>query len=343
MWGELYANIFKESRSRTIPTCVGRTSVSQQIAPRNSDHPHVCGENAYKIVSYLVQGGPSPRVWGELLPVFVGRLDLRTIPTCVGRTASFHLHCKLNPDHPHVCGENVRAPAQPSFEFGPSPRVWGEQFLLGWSIQISRTIPTCVGRTLSSQSRQNKSSDHPHVCGENDYVGKVLTFTDGPSPRVWGEQSARTEVPELFRTIPTCVGRTMPEPLAVSRRPDHPHVCGENYRWRRWQAAHRGPSPRVWGEQLVRERQFQGFRTIPTCVGRTQVLSTRKSPFSDHPHVCGENNPSRYRWPTTARGVGKRHARQMRSDGHVIARRGVPRLAADHLQRAPDAPRRFQG
>jgi len=44
-----------------------------------------------------------------------------------------------------------------------------------------------------------------------------------------------------------------------------------------------------------------------------------------------------------ARGVGKRHARQMRSDGHVIARRGVPRLAADHFQRAPDAPRRFQG
>jgi len=44
-----------------------------------------------------------------------------------------------------------------------------------------------------------------------------------------------------------------------------------------------------------------------------------------------------------ARGVGKRLARQMRSDGHVIARRGVPRLAADHFQRAPDAPRRFQG
>ena len=82
-----------------------------------------------------------------------------------------------------------------------------------------------------------------------------------------------------------CCGVT--QPVA-----DHPHACGENSTKSRSVRHSGGPSPRVWGEPFTPcfARWFRW--TIPTRVGRTDMLRPTRAEERDHPHACGENATS---------------------------------------------------
>jgi len=154
---------------------------------------------------------------------------------------------------------------------------------------VTRTIPTCVGKTGQGTWKVTLPTDHPHVCGENRKRLRVVPGQDGPSPRVWGKQAVKNLAADGRRTIPTCVGKT---PNALKTCPDctdHPHVCGENMPGCFLCQTPAGPSPRVWGKQDGVMATETLPRTIPTCVGKTIFSRVLNSLNSDHPHVCGEN------------------------------------------------------
>jgi len=46
------------------------------------------------------------------------------------------------------------------------------------------------------------------MCGENSLIRLPFALDSGPSPRVWGEQTAFPLLLRKLRAIPTCVGRT---------------------------------------------------------------------------------------------------------------------------------------
>lgn len=50
-----------------------------------------------------------------------------------------------------------------------------------------------------------------------------------------------------------------------------------------------GTSPRAWGELIDLDQPRLLMWNIPTCVGRTLPLIDSPRPFSEHPHVRGEN------------------------------------------------------
>ncbi len=154
---------------------------------------------------------------------------------------------------------------------GPSPRVWGEPPERRYGDGQTRTIPTRVGRTARKQSVRRLRTDHPHACGENGWDVDGDYTLDGPSPRVWGERFDCRRRHELHRTIPTRVGRTSPAVDGDRVRTDHPHACGENGASTHGPGDEPGPSPRVWGEQLLVNARRVRVRTIPTRVGRTSI------------------------------------------------------------------------
>src|SRR5690606_20928320 len=93
--------------------------------------------------------------------------DARTIPTCVGSTDTNSFWPLSQSDHPHVRGEHSGRDIRLRSASGPSPRAWGA---LGMSVSflgVGRTIPTCVGSTLTSTSVMLRCPDHPHVRGEH--------------------------------------------------------------------------------------------------------------------------------------------------------------------------------
>ena len=174
----------------------------------SSDHPHACGENDLEDGESFPEDGPSPRVWGERKHCDALKVNLRTIPTRVGRTECADFVEQAGADHPHACGENPDVEVELEEICGPSPRVWGELRPCSLSERLMRTIPTRVGRTPSLSLPKFATTDHPHACGENQSTAKKVWIRGGPSPRVWGEPAKKEGRCRGFRTIPTRVGRT---------------------------------------------------------------------------------------------------------------------------------------
>ncbi len=133
--------------------------------------------------------GPSPRAWGELRRSRRTDERARTIPTRVGRTLLHYPGTRPLADHPHARGENYEGPEEPTNIVGPSPRAWGEPIAVSSTENSRRTIPTRVGRTNRTTTRESEEADHPHARGENCDNQPLQTEGSGPSPRAWGELS----------------------------------------------------------------------------------------------------------------------------------------------------------
>ena len=154
----------------------------------DSDHPHARGENVISHSSLGILPGPSPRAWGEQYRPAPLAHSVRTIPTRVGRTVREPPLHFPPPDHPHARGENVPTQANDLLADGPSPRAWGERHISLFAGYIARTIPTRVGRTISTSSAGAFGPDHPHARGENGSRTAPTFPATGPSPRAWGER-----------------------------------------------------------------------------------------------------------------------------------------------------------
>ena len=174
--------------TRTIPTGVGKTASSAAVYALHSDHPHGRGENwTVPVVPFQICG-PSPRAWGKPSTVPLGGVNVRTIPTGVGKTLLVsHRHSSIS-DHPHGRGENKSSKDFDCGVHGPSPRAWGKLRIHHQLRPIRRTIPTGVGKTSARARMLDIFTDHPHGRGENNSPGKRRHCRNGPSPRAWGKR-----------------------------------------------------------------------------------------------------------------------------------------------------------
>jgi len=128
VWGTFSIRIAYLRIGRFIPTCVGNITDLPCNGRRKPVHPHVCGEHAYRRISWELICGSSPRVWGtsplcgsriigsRFIPTCVGNMfwfisftmTARFIPTCVGNILSFYYRRDVAAVHPHVCGEHMK-------------------------------------------------------------------------------------------------------------------------------------------------------------------------------------------------------------------------------------------
>ena len=167
MWGTLKEYTDALAGVRITPTCVGNTLDEGNLAAYIRDHPHLCGEHLAVLMSKTSPLGSPPPVWGTHYLQCSHRFAWGITPTCVGNTGFVPFALLLIWDHPHLCGEHA---AGVNFSFPPTgspPPVWGTRFEVCKLYKIFRITPTCVGNTFFCYNRNNKSWDHPHLCGEH--------------------------------------------------------------------------------------------------------------------------------------------------------------------------------
>ena len=85
-WGKRIPGRARGGSRRTIPTRVGKTETRAPLPGGVPDHPHARGENYVHRMPGLLRHGPSPRAWGKLREYTPDAVELRTIPTRVGKT-----------------------------------------------------------------------------------------------------------------------------------------------------------------------------------------------------------------------------------------------------------------
>ncbi len=215
-----------------------------------------------------------------------------------------------------------------------------------------RFIPTHVGNTPGRTVDATGLPVHPHARGEHRRIPSSSPWSAGSSPRTWGTHLAGREVRVLDRFIPTHVGNTGGMCDGRFRTPVHPHTRGEHDRRLDLSKRRLGSSPRTWGT-LGRSREGDALRRfIPTHVGNTNSLLSRRLPSAgSSPRTWGtlfdgppERNEPRFipthvgntsNWPSTSyRPTVHPHARgehtgQLPPVGNVIG--SSPRTWGTHL------------
>src|SRR5690606_1955781 len=141
---------------------------------------------------------------------------------------------------------------------------------------------------------------HPRVCGERDLAVRITEQPTGSSPRVRGEGIAHPDLGDAERFIPACAGGGTSIHPGGTGLPVPPRGVGERFRALIIFFASDGSSPRVRGEGIPSQQQYERGRFIPACAGRgiSTLLSNVHVPV--HPRVCGErgNICSIYVWIT---------------------------------------------
>ena len=153
-----------------------------------------------------------------------------------------------------------------------TPRMWGKLSSVSPFGIKRQTIPTHVGKTMIRRLAPLLTADHPHACGENYFMLISYVKMLGPSPRMWGKLHISHRHALSIRTIPTHVGKTKTGIRWRLGGSDHPHACGENGVNHVAEGFGLGPSPRMWGKLLRVIHHKNYARTIPTHVGKTQLL-----------------------------------------------------------------------
>ena len=172
---------------------------------------------------------------------------------------------------------------------GSPPRAWGGPRPVPGGRSRGRLTPTCVGRTVTPNPPAPDGQAHPHVRGEDVSGSGGNLRPSGSPPRAWGGHSQLLTHHPPSGLTPTCVGRTVAPPLPRPVVPAHPHVRGEDPRYRRSRWPLRGSPPRAWGGPLLTGSSHTRNGLTPTCVGRTALPWMCRSQAAAHPHVRGED------------------------------------------------------
>ena len=110
------------------------------------DHPHACGDKKKAKALNCHGRGSSPRVWGQVKPLYLQGLGVRIIPTRVGTRCYHKIILNKLQDHPHACGDKYPSAAMSGRKRG--------------------IIPTRVGTRVLVYICIKNAEDHPHACGD---------------------------------------------------------------------------------------------------------------------------------------------------------------------------------
>ena len=127
MRGKLLGGEFQQLSGRNIPAYAGKTgNINTRVA---------------------VTDGTSPRMRGKPMTLFQQDVAKGNIPAYAGKTKTVEPAMHMLPEHPRVCGENLRVGRRLVLRLGTSPRMRGKLKDTLEFANINRNIPAYAGKT----------------------------------------------------------------------------------------------------------------------------------------------------------------------------------------------------
>ena len=222
--------------SRVLVVC-GRIGITPAYAGKSYcfvgiptglwDYPRVCGEKDGKDQKLTQLLGSPPRMRGKDAGCLVHHEKHRITPACAGKSLPPCRACGSCTDHPRVCGEKAQEEPRDRKIVGSPPRMRGKAHLVFRHFDGCGITPAYAGKRPSALSGNEKSGDHPRVCGEKCTACGVSPITVGSPPRVRGKAAYRASDFRQIGITPACAGKSEPSKVMQPLPGDHPRVCGE--------------------------------------------------------------------------------------------------------------------
>ena len=172
-------------------------------------------------------------------------------------------------------GEDNRSAGGRPANLETPPRAWGRPTRCSSRVMSERNTPTCVGKTLMSNSNGLRLKKHPHVRGEDAKTNpQPLRRLETP-PRAWGRRYCSRAASNARGNTPTCVGKTLLSPLSRHRHWKHPHVRGDDVSTIPRSTNAVETPPRAWGRPSSSLPSIRHCGNTPTCVGKTPTYCER--------------------------------------------------------------------
>ena len=136
-----------------------------------------------------------------------------------------------------------------------------------YDFETDGIIPTRVGTSQRIDLSAEQEQDHPHACGDKDFLESSKELERGSSPRVWGQAKTIEFWQSISGIIPTRVGTSDVRIKQCRLSQDHPHACGDKSHLASNLLIFATSSPRVWGQVNSLPLLAVLCRIIPTRVG----------------------------------------------------------------------------
>ena len=229
----------------------------------------MCGEHRKRFVAATDSEGSSPHVRGTHGFGFGGGDLIGIIPACAGNTAFTRHSCRIERDHPRMCGEHSTSKSPPLVVSGSSPHVRGTHAVGASDGTVLGIIPACAGNTVIVRFDDFRSGDHPRMCGEHFRTATHTASRQGSSPHVRGTPSTIPARKKRNGIIPACAGNTACSSFPRLSSWDHPRMCGEHLTVVPSPGSAPGSSPHVRGTPLCVSFRGVPVGIIPACAGNT--------------------------------------------------------------------------
>ena len=135
----------------------------------------------------------------------------------------------------------------------------------------SGIIPAYAGSTLIPPGTEDRSKDHPRLCGEYFFVEKWKCRKPGSSPPMRGVLNHIPSLFYCFGIIPAYAGSTSASSIKSCPIQDHPRLCGEYKAIVAEAQGGGGSSPPMRGVPYTLLGKLKRMRIIPAYAGSTSL------------------------------------------------------------------------
>ena len=166
MRGKENERIMQSKPIGITPAYAGKSSPAAARACIMRDHPRLCGEKFWAAVMPSMLEGSPPPMRGKVSSADFPTAAPGITPAYAGksfcRSEVFH----ASEDHPRLCGEKPTTAAPATRRAGSPPPMRGKDQRSQLLFLPSRITPAYAGKSSERRSKENKSKDHPRLCGE---------------------------------------------------------------------------------------------------------------------------------------------------------------------------------
>ena len=158
------------------------------------------------------------------------RVRMGITPAYAGKRLHRFDHCRLQRDHPRICGEKSLPRQCTCHPWGSPPHMRGKEQAFRLDASELGITPAYAGKSCRGKQRRACQRDHPRICGEKLFFCWFASARLGSPPHMRGKVGVGVLVCASGRITPAYAGKSDTVQAKLCMLLDHPRICGEKRR-----------------------------------------------------------------------------------------------------------------